>query len=394
LEHFVPSIELNPLQTALVTVKNMNKHLIALIAFILLILTLIFPLAVNAQTSSTQTPTESTCVDKASLPTARAYPGAAVVDGKIYVIGGRTESLSTHGFGANEMYDPATNTWTAKAPMPSCRGLFGIAVYQNKIYCIGGEYYNRGPPGTVTVGTVEVYDPQTDTWENKSSMPTARNRPQLSVVDGKIYALGGINTPNVNEVYDPAADSWTTKANVPSTNSQAIYTGVSAVINDQIYWFNKEGENSNLQLHCRLYNPQQDRWTELPPLTNSTDTSGFYFTAVIGAKGSERIYLLGSESNITCYVPSTDQCILEPKAFPARIGYAFAVVDDSFYIIGGSEQFLSDTAKNQQFTPSSYTPNVTTQPVGVSPVWIGVAAAIVGCTAIAVVIVYHKKNRR
>jgi N-acetylneuraminic acid mutarotase len=377
----------------------MNTHPTVTIVILILSLSAVLPLTVNAQTGPAQTTLASDWVKKASLPTSRAFPGAAVVDGKIYVIGGRAEHIGTHGFSENEMYDPATDTWTEKAPMPSCRGYFGIAVYQNKIYCIGGETY-RNRQGTKIVGMVEVYDPATNSWETKSSiMLTARNRPQLTVVDNKIYALGGIGTPNVNEEYDPATDTWTKKADIPASNSPSIFMGASAVYNNSIYWFNKEGENLNVQVHVRVYNPQQNSWTELPTPTNSTDVSLFYFATVIGTKGSERIYLPGSSSNITFFVPATGQCLTDPKAFPGRTAYAFAVVNGAFYVIGGSEQIFTDTAKNQQFTPSTYTTNTNTtqEPqetieTNNTALWVGIAAA----TVVGVILstLYLKKNRR
>lgn len=55
--------------------------------------------------------------------------------GKIYVIGGTYEGYHN----TNQEYDPSTNTWAVKTSMPTPRSNFGIAVYQNKIYCIGGS---------------------------------------------------------------------------------------------------------------------------------------------------------------------------------------------------------------------------------------------------------------
>lgn len=41
--------------------------------------------------------------------------------------------------------------------------------------------------------TVEEYDPVTDTWTEKVNMPTPRISLSTSVVNGKIYAIGGWN---------------------------------------------------------------------------------------------------------------------------------------------------------------------------------------------------------
>ncbi len=52
----------------------------------------------------------------ASMPTARQELASAVLNGKIYVIGG----LNADGISTNtvEVYNPATNTWTSAQPLP------------------------------------------------------------------------------------------------------------------------------------------------------------------------------------------------------------------------------------------------------------------------------------
>jgi len=87
-------------------------------------------------------------------------------------------------------YDPVTDTWTQNADMPTYRvALFG-SVLDGKIYAIGGHQGVSPYPG---LATVEIYDPVTDTWTTAPDMPTGRWGPSTSVVDGKIYAIGGID---------------------------------------------------------------------------------------------------------------------------------------------------------------------------------------------------------
>jgi len=132
----------------------------------------------------------------------------------------------------NEEYDSVTNTWTTKAPMLTPRSDFGIVVVNNKIYCIGSIIgYNMSGNGKGILSTVnEVYDPSTDTWENKTSMPTMRQRPKAATVNGEIYLIGGFQYPDLppsqgiieldtNEVYNPKTDTWTTKTPMPNTPS-------------------------------------------------------------------------------------------------------------------------------------------------------------------------------
>jgi N-acetylneuraminic acid mutarotase len=161
-------------------------------------------------------PAADTWTTKTDMPTTRSHSAIAVVDGKIYVIGGQGDGNII--LSAVEAYDPATDTWTTKADMPTARWT-AACVVDGRIYVFCGNTTWDGPEGTVP--TVEVYDPATDTWTQASDMPRARNRHTASVVDGKIYIIGGGDWPvafrsPVVFVYDPATDTWTTAADFPT----------------------------------------------------------------------------------------------------------------------------------------------------------------------------------
>jgi len=184
--------------------------------------------------------TEDSWATKAAMQVERSRLGVAVVNGKIYAIGGDDVYLSgncltAYGYygkvlNTTEEYDPLSDTWTFKAFMPTPRCSFGVAVYQNKIYCIGGKASDG------VTGVNEVYDPATDTWETKTPMPTPRMTLQANVVDGKIYLIGGkagyTTSLNMTEVYDPETDTWTTKTSAP----YRITSGASAVADNKIYF--------------------------------------------------------------------------------------------------------------------------------------------------------------
>ena len=73
---------------------------------------------------------------------------------------------------------------------------------------------------TLLVQWVGVSCAVEDTWMYKADIPTARTWVGGSVLDGKIYVIGGsITTSSVTsvvETYDPAVDIWTSMANMPS----------------------------------------------------------------------------------------------------------------------------------------------------------------------------------
>ena len=83
-------------------------------------------------------------------------------------------------------YDPNLNKWTRKADMPNPRSGFSLAVINNKIYAIGGY----GIPKAVD-NIIDVYDPSIDRWIGQIEIPNPRMWTGSSVFNNKIYTFGG-----------------------------------------------------------------------------------------------------------------------------------------------------------------------------------------------------------
>ena len=101
----------------------------------------------------------------ASLNVARGGLGAAVVDGRIYAIGGLGARFPIEG--AVEAYHPERDVWTPRAFLPTPRVLFGVCSLGGMIYAIGGAE-------VVWTAQVEAYDPKSDRWTQIAPLPTAR----------------------------------------------------------------------------------------------------------------------------------------------------------------------------------------------------------------------------
>ena len=101
------------------------------------------------------------------MPTARAACNK-IINGILYAVGGANSEFKK--LSTNEAYDPSTNTWSTKAPMPTARNHLSSAVVDGKLYAIGGR--TSGPSGNLNAN--EAYDPSTNTWSTKAPMPTAR----------------------------------------------------------------------------------------------------------------------------------------------------------------------------------------------------------------------------
>src|SRR5205085_12018082 len=94
--------------------------------------------------------------------------------------------------GAVEEYDPATNTWRPRAPMPTPRNHATAGAINGKIYVIGGRTGAAFiSSGSSNVDVVEEYDPATDAWGSaRAWMPSARSAIASGVYEGRIYVTG------------------------------------------------------------------------------------------------------------------------------------------------------------------------------------------------------------
>jgi len=339
--------------------------------------------------------TENTWVTKTPTPQSVVGGKAAVVDGKIYVIGNYFISGSSELGSLNYQYDPATDTWTTKKPMSTLHPNFGIAVSQNKIYTIGGINGVTGESYNVN----EVYDPSTDTWETKQPMPHVAYF-DANVVNNQIYVMGG----GLNQVYNVANDSWTTKTPMP----YPVINYASAVSNGKIYIFggrDRELGNSldlNFDVNfTQIYDPSLDSWT----LGSSVPTliSGAVAGATTGMMAPERIYLVGGTnpmdiggSNLNqVYNPKDNTWTYGAQMLTGRTGLTVAVLNDRLYAIGGEEAITAPyTGINEQYTPFGFgtlpQPTPTTTPT-VPEFPAIIAAAIILIATVGVVIAYKRK---
>jgi N-acetylneuraminic acid mutarotase len=153
-------------------------------------------------TVSIYDPATDTWTQGADMPFPWAMPRASVVNGKIYVCTG----FGGHGGGASweqhpilAVYDPSTDTWTEGAELPFGRNDAQVAVVDARIYVMGGAIEERinGTPGRIA--DVIMYDPVVDAWTDAPPMSTPRRSQQACVMDNTIYSMGGVmNVPPPN----------------------------------------------------------------------------------------------------------------------------------------------------------------------------------------------------
>ncbi len=177
--------------------------------------------------------------------------------------------------------------WTQKADMPTARVFLASSVVNGKIYAIGGMVAINNSPATKIV---EEYDPATDTWTRKADMPTARVSLASSAVDGKIYAIGGVpslqssNAFATVEAYDPMTDTWTKKADMPAVRSDLA----TSVVNGKIYVIGGWWIGGNISILLE-YDPATDTWT-------AEDDMPVKMLGMSASLVGGRIYVIGGTS--------------------------------------------------------------------------------------------------
>ena len=243
---------------------------------------------------------------KSTMHVARFRHRACAVNGKIYVFGGTQDNHGQSVLSSVEEYDPRTDTWTEKADMPTPRHSLTVSALDGKIYAIGGA---KGALSSawnwVAYKTVEVYDPVTDTWQKMDDMPLSRTTHAAGVVGGRIYLLDGMGGDsnacqfpmNVQE-YDPVDDEWERKSFPPS--ARAYVGGVT--VNGKIYVIGGTDLNSNWLRHTYEYDPVSDEWTRRADMPTGRNDTG------IGAVDG-RIYVIGGWagtflSSVEVYTPA------------------------------------------------------------------------------------------
>lgn len=235
----------------------------------------------------------------AKMPTARVAPGVAVFSNDIYVFGGYDRKGPGGALKYKktvETYNTATDTWNKKRDMPTLRHAFATAVVDGKVYVIGGSVHDKKLNRDVATGLVEVYNPLTNRWEKGADMPTERGATDAVVVDGKIYVIGGYNwqrgplddtfATSIEE-YNPKTDQWRELPDMPMLK----FWFASVAIDNEIYTiggaYTPGGNKITRFSDMDVYNPTTNKWREVEPMTT------LKVTRAVAVKGT--IYALGGQ---------------------------------------------------------------------------------------------------
>ncbi len=224
----------------------------------------------------------------ANAPTATDSPAAVDINGKIYMANGW--DAGGNPTAELDIYDTATDTWTTGTPNPvPAAGGSASAVLNGKMYVVGGcNNGNCASPLTA----VQVYDPATDSWSSAANYPQPVTFLMCGGIAGKLYCAGGTASSAyaTGYVYDPSADSWSPIANIPVASGTGLWASGYSTAQDKLLV--SGGVTGGAVTNAGYaYDSTSDSWSSLP---NANDTlyrgagaCGFYRLG--GSNGSASV---------------------------------------------------------------------------------------------------------
>lgn len=201
-------------------------------------------------------------------PTAARSARAVWTGQYVIVWGGFTTGFNNRG----GVYEPATDTWLSKPNLnlglgaPAGRHNHNVVWTGRKLIVWSGST-NLGP-----LNTGGVYDPETDTWENKPALnngtgaPLARSNTHCVWTGTRMLTWGGNDSNSVllddGGLYDPVTDTWSTPTGLQSgaTNAPSARSGhVLAWTGTRMLVWGGAGLAGELD-DGGIYNPATDTW--------------------------------------------------------------------------------------------------------------------------------------
>jgi N-acetylneuraminic acid mutarotase len=257
----------------------------------------------------------------ADLNTPQQYHACVSAGGKIYAVGGYNNA----GF---EEYDVKSNVWRVLPAIPTRRAFPAAAVVARRIYVIGG-LAGRDQ----TLASVECFDLDARNWQHCADLPTPRNRLAAVALAGKILVIGGMDehgNSSAVEEFDPGSNRWRSRAGLltPRHGLSAVTVGEKVLV--------LGGYGPDPLPDVEEYDPSRDHWTKRADMPTprgffgAATAKGFVFAIAGRVKG---------DPPVERYDPRFDTWQrLGAMPGPPRSRFGIAAVGESIYIVGGERQ--------------------------------------------------------
>ncbi len=276
------------------------------------------------------------------IPTPRQMLAAAS-DGKVvYTVGGTngTTELATV-----EAYDPAAKSWTRLPDLPQPRGDLGVAIADRRLVAVGGQSAGQ------VLKSVSVLDLTTNTWAGLPDMATARHGMAVDAVGQAVYSIGGSSDVGDGQATSSAealqlpprrmqpAAQWRSLPDAPTARLMTAWT----VLDDKIWIVGGLRDGVALQT-VESYDPRTGVWQPQPPLPMP-----LHHAAAATYRG-EVVVLGGTSGDLAqasakVFALRGGKWVELPNLTHARAALAAAVVGDKLVVVGGqnAKQLVPET---------------------------------------------------
>ena len=173
---------------------------------------------------------------------------------EMWVMGG---SAGGSILGTVEAYNPRTNTWRSCLPLSQGRARAVAGVVGGRLVVAGGW------DGVGHLKSVEAYTPTG--WTQLPPLPHATTAATACVLNGRLYVMGGRNCDKLQvlEMSEEREFAWTVKADLPAERyaaASAAHEGTLRLMGGYV------GGDPEPSTSVILYDPANDAWAAGPDL--------------------------------------------------------------------------------------------------------------------------------
>jgi Kelch motif len=206
-------------------------------------------------------PTANVWTDLASMRTPRGFIKGLLCRGKLYALGGCSNSQSP--LDSSEVYDIAANSWSPIAPLPRPLYSYQAVVWRDSlIYLLGGS------DGSRRLDSAWIYNPLTNTWTSGAPMLAPAGDGDACIAGDTIYFAGAVGMTYFDSlmrigIIDPATPSdvqWSWGTRLPAGRAY----GPVVRLDGRIYWFGGSKTGSGPTADAYEYDPSSGEIAQLP----------------------------------------------------------------------------------------------------------------------------------
>lgn len=283
------------------------------------------------------------------MPRARFGHCSVVFQDKIWLIGGKNQTLSS--IKKIDCFNLITGEWERDASeLRQARYNAAALVYKDTIFVIGGHNDRQ------ILSSVEYYDPDDKSWKEFAPLLHPREGASAVVFDNQLYVIGGIRnqgffpTPtDVVEYWDDAAQNWQESTIWRLQKARVLMQSV--VVDSFVYTLGGRWIDDLLDLVERF------GLTTGSESLSSLPSKRFYFSAV---KIQNLIYVIGGiqagdfdilNDSIDYYATDYDQwyTLSIPISIP-RAGLSAVSYNNDIYVFGGMDSNIRVLNKAEVLT--------------------------------------------